>query len=102
MMRLITATCKFICTGVTDVNRIGAFCACMFFALDFQWISVSSAGKLIVRGVALTVLSRKTTSCVFDRVRSVGHRARARRLSTNMELGSELEAHNPLESFHQL
>ena len=48
-----------------------------------------------------SVLSRKTTSCVFNSLqrRSSG---RVRRLSANMELGSELEAHNPLESFHQL
>lgn len=73
---------------------------CSGFSMDF----ITRAGKLIVRGVAVTmvpVLSRKTTSCVFDSLqrRSSG---RVRRLSANMELGSELEAHNPLESFHQL
>ena len=69
----------FICTGLTDVNRIGAFCACMFFALDFQWISVSSAGKLIVRGVALTMVEPYQYSLAKLRaasltVCSVGHR----------------------------
>ena len=69
----------------------------MFFALDFQWISVSSAGKLIVRGVVQYSLAKLRASSL--KRRSSG---RTRRLSTNMELGSELEAHNPLESFHQL
>ena len=70
---------------------------CSGFSMDFSF----KCWKTNVRGVALAVLSRKTTSCVFDSLqrRSSG---RVRRLSTNMELGSEFEAHNSLESFHHL
>jgi hypothetical protein len=76
---------------------------CFGFSVDFSFKCWKTNRERCgtYHGRAVPVLSRKTTSCVFDSLqrRSSG---RVRRLSANMELGSEFEAHNSLESFHHL